>query len=325
MPLKPTRVPLIVPPPVVHRASSREHYNMLHNWITKWDFEESIDAAIIGTPYGITGESAAPNVLRDQLRRYATRNANYDTDPVPLKVRDVGNVVMHPTNFHKCHENVETALTDLYEIDKDFVPIVVGGDHAVAAPSFRAFKDVRGEKVGLIDFDAHPDTEVVSTSGLSSGTPFRQLLDSGHLDGPNAVQVGMHSFSYGSTELFDYNRAQGVSIYPSVDVKKRGMADIMEASLEQAGDGTDSIYVSLDIDVMDTPWCPGTGADCPTGLDPFDMMEAMYLLGRHPKVRALDVVEIDPVKDLRNVTINMAINLTMSFLTGLYERKRMYA
>jgi formiminoglutamase len=256
---------------------------MLSNWISPWDFQEEIDAAIIGAPMGPIGQAGAPNVFREQLRSLATRNAAYDSDPAPLKVRDVGNVVMHPTDIFQCHDNVEKALIDLYTINQKFVPIIVGGDHSVAAPSFRAFKAVRGETVGLIDFDAHPDTRDDSTNGPTSGTPFRQLLEGGHLDGNNAVQIGFHGF-LGSSELYEYNRGHGITLIPAAEVRRRRMADVIKQALEKASDGTDSIYISLDIDVMDAPWGPGTGGDAPGGLDAHEMLEAMYLLGRHPKV-----------------------------------------
>ena len=318
------KVELILPPAVIHNTRPIQHYNMLSNWITPWDFEEKIDAAIIGAPYGPLGQAAAPDVFREYLHSFATRNANYDSDPAPLKVRDVGNVVMHPTNVFRSHENVEKALTDLYTIDQDFVPIIVGGDHSVAAPSFRAFKAVRGETVGLIDFDAHPDTRDNRTNGPTSGTPFRQLLEGGHLDGNNAVQIGFHGFS-GSSELYDYNRGHGITLIPSAEVRSRRMADVMEQALAKASEGTDSIYISLDIDVMDSPWGPGTGGPAPGGLDSHEMLEAMYLLGRHPKVKVVDLVEIAPLMDVHDMTSKLAVNIMMSFLTGFYERKQIYA
>ena len=318
------KVELIQPPNVIHKTRPVQHYNMLSNWITPWDYQEEIDAAIIGAPYGPLGQAGAPDVFREYLRSFATRNANYDSDPAPLKVRDVGNVVMHPTDVFRCHENVEKALRDLYTIDQSFVPIIVGGDHSVAAPSFRAFKAIRGETVGLIDFDAHPDTRDDSTNGPTSGTPFRQLLEGGHLDGNNAVQIGFHGF-LGSSELFQYNRDHGITLIPSVEVRNRRMADVMEQALAKASDGTDSIYISLDIDVMDGPLGPGTGGDAPAGLDTHEMLEAMYLLGRHPKVKVLDLVEIAPLQDVRDVTSKLGVNIVMSFLTGYFERKQTYA
>ena len=99
----------------------------------------------------------------------------------------------------------------------------------------------------------------------------------------------------------------------------------MEQALAKASDGTDSIYISLDIDVMDGPLGPGTGGDAPGGLDTHEMLEAMYHLGRHPKVKVVDLVEIDSIKDVHDVTSKLAVNIMMSFLTGFYERKQTYA
>ena len=140
----------------------------------------------------------------------------------------------------------------------------------------------------------------------------------------SAVQIGFHGF-LGSSELFEYNKGHGITLLPSGEVRKRGIADIIKEALDKASDGTDSIYISLDIDVMDSPWGPGTGGDAPGGLDSHEILEAMYLLGRHPKVKVMDLVEIDCIKDVRDTTTKLAVNIIMSFLTGFYERKQKYA
>ena len=79
---------------------------------------------------------------------------------------------------------------------------------------------------------------------------------------------------------------------------KRGMEACILEALGIAGDGTDLIYVSVDIDCLAYPWAVGTSASSPEGLSAWDLLEAMFVCGQHPKVAALDVVEIDPTRDI---------------------------
>jgi formiminoglutamase len=96
-------------------------------------------------------------------------------------------------------------------------------------------------------------------------------------------------------------------------------ACILEA-LGIAGDGTDLIYLSVDIDALAFPWAPGTSAASAEGLSAWDLLEAMFICGQHPSVAALDVVEIDPTRDVQGVTARAGCSTILAFLAGLYRR-----
>jgi formiminoglutamase len=94
---------------------------------------------------------------------------------------------------------------------------------------------------------------------------------------------------------------------------------ILEA-LGIAGDGTDLIYVSVDIDCLAYPWAVGTSASSPEGLSAWDLLEAVFICGQHAKVAALDVVEIDPMRDVSDLTARSGCSTILAFLAGLYRR-----
>lgn len=95
--------------------------------------------------------------------------------------------------------------------------------------------------------------------------------------------------------------------------------------LAQAGDGADAIYVSFGTDAIEAAFAPGTGAPTPAGLSLADAFEAMYMLGNHPKVMGMDLVEVDPLKDVKLTTSRAGCMLVLTFCVGLYERLQIYA
>ena len=308
---------------------ARPEFTLLPEVVLPWDFEEDIDAGIVGVPFNFhptfQGTSEAPNSIREWLTKFASRSHEFDVDISDLKIRDIGDIRMHPTDVMRSHENIEEGLTELYQQPHKFVPIVIGGNHAIAAPSIRAFRNGNEyEKVGLVDFDAHYDLGNPSLLGPGSGTMFRQVIDAGQIEGRNAVQIGLHG-SLNSTIWSDYAKSVGIREITAREVWQRGIVRSMDEAIDQASDGTDAIYVSFDIDAIEDASASGTGGPSPGGLDPKEAIEAEYMLGRNQKVMALDLVEVDPIKDMRGITSRMAVMLMVSFLAGLSERPKLDA
>ena len=317
----------LIPPglKLAHSMIISPEMHMLSEMVTPWDFKEEIDVGIIGVPFDFNrnfqGTSEGPNAIREAFLAFASRSHDFEVDFSDLKVRDIGDIRMHPTEVLKCHANIQEGLTELYQESPDFIPVVVGGNHAIAAPSIRAFREGNDYKrAGLIDFDAHNDLGDPSFSGPTAGTMFRQVIDAGYIEGRNAVQIGLHG-SLAAVPQHEYAQRKGVREIPAREVWQRGVHTVMNEAIDQASEDTDAIYVSFDIDAIEDASAIGTGVPAPGGMAPREAIEAVYLLGKHPKVKALDLVEVDPVKDLRNITSRMAIGLLAAFLVGLKERR----
>jgi formiminoglutamase len=167
----------------------------------------------------------------------------------------------------------------------------------------------------------------ISTSGISStahiphnGTPFRAIIEGGlGISGNNVVEIGIHGFM-NAAPYREWARDQGMTIITGRQVNQRGMETCIAEALEIAGDGTDLLYVSVDIDCLAFPWAIGTSASSPEGLSAWQLLEGIYACGLHPKVAALDVVEIDPARDVKDLTARSGCSTILTFLAGLYRR-----
>ncbi len=155
----------------------------------------------------------------------------------------------------------------------------------------------------------------------SSGVPFRKALEllPAAVQGRNLVQIGMAEFS-NSPKLAGYARAKGVTVIPGRGLREGGMREAVASGLAIAGDGSEAIYVSVDIDCIDQAQAPGTAAPNPFGLDLRDVQEALRSIAAHPKVVGLDVVEISPPFDRDDMTGRAGASLVLSFLYGLASR-----
>jgi formiminoglutamase len=300
-------------------------YRMLTSWIKPWDLSESLDVGLIGAPCNLgppfwLGTNEGPSAIREAFSHLATRSFDFEVDVQALRVRDIGDVRTHLTDTRRSHANIEDTLFEIYRRNPDFVPIIMGGDHSVAAPSARAYQRAHEQILGLIDFDAHNDLRDPSAEGPSSGTPFRQLIDGGYVRGKSAVQVGLHGF-LSSPALKAYADGKGLRMIPAREVRRSGIDRIMDEAVDQATSGTEGVYVSLDIDVMDPAFAHGTGSPTAGGLEPREILEALYRLGTCPQVRALDLVELDPLRDVKGATSELAAVIIMTFIAGVHDRK----
>jgi len=312
-------------PSVTKRAPWQDRpETRISNWISLWDFEEPIDAGLIGAPYSsasisASGAAGGPEAVRMAFRYNTTYTPDWDTDIKDLTVRDLGDIGGHLTDVSIAHGNIEQAVRDALTISGPFVPVIVGGDHSITAPAVRGFSAANaGKKIGIINIDAHYDVRVTDW-GPHNGTPFRQLVEGGVASGKNVVELGIHGFMNASYYR-QWANEQGITTITGRDVHKRGMEACILEALGIAGDGTDLIYVSVDIDCLAYPWAAGTSASSAEGLSAWDLLEAMYICGQHPNVAALDVVEIDPTKDVHDQTARSGCSTILTFLAGLYRR-----
>ena len=311
-------------PSVTKRAPWQDRpETRVSNWMTLWDFSEPIDAGLIGTPYSAasisaSGAAGGPEAVRMAFRYFTTYSPDWDTDIAALKVRDLGDISGHLTDVSKAHSNIEGAVRDALSIGAPFLPIIVGGDHSITAPAVRGLMAANpGKRIGIINIDAHFDVRVLD-SGPHNGTPFRQLVEGG-VNGNNVVELGIHGFM-NAAYYRQWANEQGITTITGRDIYKRGMEACILEALGIAGEGTDIIYLSVDIDCLAYPWAIGTSASSPEGLSAWDLMEAMFICGQHPKVGGLDVVEIDPTRDVNDLTARSGCTAILTFLAGLKRR-----
>lgn len=288
--------------------------------------EDSLDVGIVGIPFdrGITshrqGARIAPMVVREALFDCSTYNLDLDVDIGNLRITDCGNVEIIVDDFKETQRRVEAALTSLFES----FPIlqIIGGDHSLSYPSLKALSNsLPGKSIGVVVFDTHHD--VRSGWDQNSGMWVREILEDGNASviGENIVQIGIHGFDY--SEFYrDVVNQLGITFFRPADVRKQGIERIISKALEIASNGTDAIYISVDIDVMDPPFAPGTNKPAPGGMMPWEVIEGVVIAAQHPLTRALDIMEISPPLDIQTITSDLGAEIMIQFLGGLSMRKK---
>jgi formiminoglutamase len=316
------------PPRLVVRAAFEDrHEPRVANWLQPWDFASPLDVGILNaglsaTSITPTSAFAQPDAFRLSLPGFTTYTPDFDVDLQTMVARDLGDIAMPIMDPREGLRRIEETVAGVLALPEQPFLVLLGGDHAVTAPAARAFaRHHPGERFGLIHFDAHNDVRVLD-HGPTNGTPIRQLLgaDVG-FHGENLVQVGIHGFMNASY----YKRwveGHGGTIMTGRQVRRRGIDETIATALEIAGRGTDAIYVTVDVDVLESAYTPGTGAPTAEGLHPLDLYEALFALGQDPRVAAVDVVEHDPVRDVAAVTGRNVTSAVLTFLAGLFLRTR---
>ena len=324
------RPPRDIPHLLIPEKRRISHWNDRHelrvnNWIEPWDFASDLDVGLISVPLSKTsilpnGAYAAPNAMRDAWGIFTTFTPDYDVDMSTMRVRELGDVSVPILDLVGGLANVQESLQALMSQPEGFFPLIIGGDHAITAPAVRAYCGAHpDEQVGLIHFDAHNDVRVMD-HGPTNGTPIRGILESGvKVRGENLVQVGIHGFMNASY----YKRwveGRGGTIYTARAIRQEGIEATIASALEIAGNGTDAIYVTVDIDVLEVGYAPGTAAATADGLSPNDLLEALFVLGSDPRVAAIDFVELDPNRDVAEITTRTFGSAILTFLAGLFLR-----
>jgi formiminoglutamase len=319
-----------IPHLLVPEKKKISHWNdrnelRVNNWIEPWDFATPLDVGIINVPFSKTsilpnGAHAAPNAMRDAWAIFTTFTPDYDVDMSSMTVRDVGDVGTPIIDLVQGLADIQECLGSLMSQPEGFFPLIIGGDHAITAPAVRAYCGAHpDQQVGLIHFDAHNDVRVMD-HGPTNGTPIRGILESGvRVRGSNLVQFGIHGFMNASY----YKRwveGQGGTIYTARAIRQAGIEPMITSALEIAGHDTDAIYVTVDIDVLEVGYAPGTAAATADGLSPTDLLEALFILGQDPRVAAIDFVELDPNRDVAEITTRTFGSAILTFLAGLFLR-----
>jgi arginase len=208
------------------------------------------------------------------------------------------------------------------------IPVMLGGDHSLAMGSIAgmaAYHRSKKQKIGLIWFDAHADSNTSETtpSGNIHGMPLAVALGIGDpsltglagkppmVDGKRAALVGIRDVDQAERANV---KASGVGAFTMRDIDARGMGTVMEEAIHRALMGAAGIHVSFDLDAMDPELAPGVGTPSPGGLSRREAHLAMEMLADTGKVLSVEFVEANPILDQRNVTAKLGVELLASLL-----------
>jgi len=288
--------------------------------------------ALIGVPVdlgaGTQGTNLGPEAIRiaGMVKRLETIGYSVDDrGDIPADRRDAR--IVEGANLKNLNEIVKVNSLLCKEVsmvmEEGMIPVVLGGDHSIAIGTI--FGVLQHKKnLGVIWFDAHGDinTAETSPSGNIHGMPVAVLTGMGHEDltsiGGN-VFLKRENFVYvGSRDLDEGERKamkeQGIKVFTMYEIDDMGIKKVMEEAIKIAGEGTDGIHVSFDLDAVDPEVAPGTGTKVPGGMGYRETHHAMEMIAMSNKLVSVEFVEVNPLLDRQNTTAEVTVALAGSLL-----------
>jgi len=219
-------------------------------------------------------------------------------------------------------------LRDLLAADE--MPIILGGDHAIAIPTFSAVSShyrERSEEIGLIWFDAHADinTPETSPSGNIHGMPLATLLGEGDesltplggfspkLNPKFLAHIGARDVDSGERAIIEKLGLRG-NFFTMSDIDRRGMAACVREAISIASKAPAGYAVTFDVDMIDPRFAPGSGTLVRGGTTYREAHLALELIAEDGGMRSFEIVEVNPMLDQSNITVELGCELILSAL-----------
>lgn len=281
-------------------------------WL-KADAGAKADLALLGVPANLTsisatGANATPDAIRQALLRYSLQSSAGSIESI--SAIDAGNID-NPDHNEAVTISKVAELTTRTEL-----VVALGGDNSVTyATALGAFGGDL-ETAGLITFDAHHDIR----HGVSNGSPVRRLIEAG-LNPKRIVQIGINDFS--NSPAYANEAAElGIHVIHRDELETRALTDVMAEAFGIAGSGGGLIHVDIDVDVCDRAFVPACPAAAPGGITAYQLRKLARLAAAHPRVKSIDVTEIDATADSADGrTVRLGALLVLEAAAGLLERR----
>ena len=299
-------------------ATSDPLWPRASDWLASGGDPAGRRLGVVGIPLSRTsispsGAHETPAAVRAALHRFATFHAGLDVDLSTLSVTDHRDLDVAALTGEPALAAVEDGVRTLPGTD---LLVLLGGDNAITRPALRALAPDLS-RAGLLTLDAHHDVRGFH-NGPTNGNPVRGLVLDG-LPGRHIVQVGIGEL----TNSMAYRRwcdEQGITVVSASTARREGVGDVVRRELDRLAELCAVLYVVLDVDVVDRAAVPGCPGARPGGLAPWELLDAAVEAGRHPGVRAVDVVEVDASADPTGVTVDLAAMCLLSAAAGLAAR-----
>jgi agmatinase len=284
------------------------------------DEVSDVDVAVVGVPFdsGVSyrpGARFGPAHVRASSRLLRPYNPAADVEPFATQqVVDAGDLAVNPFDIEAAIAEVGSGARSLLERAGRLVTI--GGDHTIALPLLRAMAAKHGP-VAVVHFDAHLDTwDSYFGAAYTHGTPFRRASEENLLDRSACLHVGTRGPLYGTSDLAEDTRL-GFQVVGSVEMDDLGVRGAIERIRERVGQRP--VYVSVDIDVLDPAFAPGTGTPEAGGLSSRELLAILRGFADLDLVGA-DVVEVAPAYDHAEITGIAAAHVVYELVSALAPR-----
>lgn len=265
-----------------------------------------------GTCISRTGTNFGAKGLREASEQFLLYNASTGMDlSAHFRIVDCGDIAIVPGNSIATQARAEQTVAEL--LAADVIPVIGGGDHSITIGPARAFAK-KYARCGMIHFDTHLDTATdVGGETLNHCCPIARAVDAGfHPD--NIVTIGPSGWMNPRSELA-YVKEKGIHLFTLEDVWALGVEEIAKRAVAFASRNVDAVYLTVDIDVMDAAYAPGTGVPTPCGMTPREIIGIISRLSAAP-IKAIDLAEVSPPWDPSGITSRLGMRILLEALAA---------
>jgi agmatinase len=285
---------------------------------------DGTDVAILGAPFddGVTyrpGTRFGPRAIRlvDRGGVGGRTHMEVGVDPKAiLNIVDFGDIEAPPGDLLTSHALLREGVRTI--IEKGAIPVVLGGDHSLSAPMMQAIADCYGpDGYAVIHFDTHADTGFLDEpTPYNHGTPFYRGVAEGFMRGDHIFQIGLRG-TWPSPVEFDWMRTVGFHWRTMTEVMELGLNAVVDEATAYATSKAPRVYLTVDIDVLDPAFAPGTGTPEPGGLMTRELLSAVRTIASSVDICAMDLVEVSPPYDVAELTAMAAHRVVLEAITGI--------
>lgn len=238
------------------------------------------------------GAELAPDVVVDELNNLYSNEAGFKIE------FEVDSVQIIKSNIEETNKRIFDKIS---KIEENF--IAIGGDHSISYSCINAFAQ-KHENVGLIIFDAHPDS-MPRFSVPTHENFLRTLIEEGVIKASNVILVGIRNSDPEELRFIHENK---VNIFPMKEIGFEGKESICDDIMSLAKN-FDNLYLSIDIDAVDPAFAPGTGYAEVGGLTSREIIYFIQRIKLLKNLKAIDIVEINPKLDRDKLTVKLGAKL----------------
>jgi len=291
--------------------------------------------AVLGVPHEMTlstraGTRHGPKAIRSHSCHFISQTratpikeyvdvATGERTRIPNDIRlvDAGDVLLYPNDLSRSAASITSTTRTI--VERGALPVALGGDHYIAYPLVRGFCDglraARGcTRFGYIQIDAHLDAagENLIWGRHWHGSNARLISELPGISKKNMAWIGINGATW--TDEWEFAHSDGACAISRPEIAKIGIASATRRALEVAASGTDAVYLSIDLDVVDVSLSPGVGSVNFGGITPSELLDAVAGLAKAEIIQGIDVVELCPPLDVSGVTGRLAAASVMTFL-----------
>lgn len=293
------------------------------------DLPAATDIGVVGVPFdgGVSRQPGArygPEELRRESGWYARTDGGFNAatgrrvDFDGVTIRDCGDAPIVTTDVEATGDGIRDTVRGVAETG---FPVVLGGDHYLTYPSFCGVAEARGEQLGTIHLDAHSD--VYGSWDLHGdhwhGSPMNLIDDTEYGGYDTHAMVGLRAVE--APEFPEFVTEEGLHVSYARDIHDEGIGPCLERAIDHATAHVDSVYLTVDIDVVDPTVAPGTGTPEFGGIDATQLLSAMERLGECDAICAVDLVEVAPRLDPSRTTQRLGAAALSRFLEAKFGRR----